>query len=60
MVYHTHGKGELYDLDEDPWEFENLWDDSDWLEVKQRLVEAAFNATMVQDVDLGGALIAGT
>ena len=29
VVYHTHDKGELYDLENDPWEFENLWHDSD-------------------------------
>ena len=60
VMYHTHDKGELYDLENDPWEFENLWHDADYKEVKHRLVEAAFNATMLQDIDLGGALIAGT
>ena len=60
VMYHTHDKGELFDLENDPWEFENLWHDADYKEVKHRLVEASFNATMLQDIDLGGALIAGT
>ena len=29
VVYHGHEQGELYDLQEDPGEFKNLWDDSD-------------------------------
>ncbi len=27
VVYHGHEQGELYDLEKDPGEFENLWDD---------------------------------
>jgi hypothetical protein len=29
VVYHTEGLGELFDLVEDPGEFDNLWDAAD-------------------------------
>ena len=31
--------GELYDLDKDPGEFTNLWDDPESREIKARLIE---------------------
>ena len=60
VLYHTHGKGELYDLARDPWEFENLWDNPDHKDLRSHLSLEAFNATMIQDIDPGGTLIAGT
>lgn len=44
VVYHTHETGELYDLERDPHEFNNLWDDPDRAEMKTRLLKAAFDA----------------
>lgn len=60
VAYHTHGKGELYDLYADPWEFENLWNEPDIQDIKLRLIEAAFNTTMNQNIDVGGERIAST
>ena len=47
VVYHSHGLGELYDLDNDPHEFHSLWDDADYAAVKAELLQASFSATML-------------
>jgi arylsulfatase A-like enzyme len=57
-VYHTHGLGELFDLQEDPWEFQNLWDHPDYQSLKLELLTASFNASMIQGVDVGSERIA--
>lgn len=46
VVYHLHGTGELYNLEEDPHEFRDLWDDSAARDVKADLLHAAFDAAM--------------
>ena len=38
VVYHGHGLGEIYDLENDPGEFENLWDRPEEAELKARLL----------------------
>jgi len=43
-VYQGHEIGELYDLQEDPGEFDNLWDRPECRELKARLVLRAFDA----------------
>ncbi len=60
VMYHTHEKGELFDLELDPWEHKNLWDDQYSKEIKLLLIEAAFNSTMVQDIDVGSERIFST
>lgn len=45
-VYHNHNLGELYDLETDPWEFDNLWNSADHRDVKLSLIERSFNASM--------------
>ncbi len=47
MVYHGHGLGELYDLEEDPGEFENLWDDPERQALKLDLMQRSFDASML-------------
>ena len=45
VVYHNHGTGELYDLDDDPWEFVDRWSDPDFRDVKSDLIARSFDAT---------------
>ena len=51
VVYHGHDLGELYDLNVDPGEFNDLWDDPNASDIKNRLIHQSFDATMlVQDL----------
>jgi arylsulfatase len=44
-VYHGHEKGELFDLENDPNEFNNLWDDIKYQEVRFDLLKKCFDHT---------------
>ena len=57
-VYHGHDIGELFDLEVDPWEFENLWDDPGAADIKLRLLKASFDASIRYGVDVGTRRIA--
>ncbi|MEO1997480.1 MAG: sulfatase-like hydrolase/transferase [Planctomycetaceae bacterium] len=57
-MYHSHGLGELYDLDLDPWEHNNLWDSERHRATRDELVRASFDATMMHSIDLGSERIA--
>ena len=46
VVYHGIEQGELYDLAEDPDEFNNLWDDPGRSGMKTRLLKQAFDASV--------------
>jgi hypothetical protein len=47
VVYHGHDVGELYDLEKDPNEFKNLWDDPSATSIKWDLTKRLFDATMI-------------
>lgn len=47
VYYHGHPAGELYDLEKDPHEFLNLWDDPQHLALKQDLTKQLFDAVML-------------
>ena len=44
VVYHGHGLGELFDLEADPDEFDNLWDDATLSGIKLDLMQRSFDA----------------
>ena len=46
VVYHGTDQGELYDLKNDPDEFENLWTVREHAELKLRLMKACFDASV--------------
>ncbi len=46
-VYHSHQLGELYDLAEDPNEFNDLWDSPNHQSLKLDLLRRSFDATLL-------------
>ena len=46
IVYHGHEEGELYDLVDDPDEFNNLWHAADKQDIKMELLKQSFDASM--------------
>jgi arylsulfatase A-like enzyme len=55
-VYHDHGTGELYDMERDPLEFDDLWDSPEHQSVKCDLLRRSFDAT-VRAIDYGPARV---
>ena len=47
IVYHNHQLGELYDLENDPDEFDDLWDSAAHQALKLELLQRSFDATML-------------
>ena len=47
VLYHGHDLGELYDLEEDPDEFENMWDEPQAQPLKLELMQKSFDASML-------------
>ena len=45
-VYHGTDVGEIYDLEDDPGEFRNLWDEANYQELKLKLLKKHFDAMM--------------
>jgi arylsulfatase len=52
VCYHDRAMGELFDLEADPGEFDNRWDDSDYAEVRFALLKQSFDA-LANAVDIG-------
>ena len=42
--YHGHDPGELFDLEKDPYEFDNLWEDPAYADVRFELMKKSFDA----------------
>lgn len=57
-MYHDKKLGELYDLENDPWEFDDLWDVAQYQDIKHQLIREAFDAHVVLTTDMGSARIA--
>lgn len=53
VVYHGHRLGELYDLESDPGEFDNLWDDPNQQALKCDLLWRSFDASILGGIDVG-------
>ena len=57
-VYHGKDVGELFDLETDPWEHENLWDDAAHAGIKNQLLAESFDAHVLLTTDMGSKRIA--
>ncbi|MEM0970468.1 MAG: sulfatase-like hydrolase/transferase, partial [Verrucomicrobiota bacterium] len=57
-VYHSHHTGELYDLEEDPWEHEDLWHSPEHQGIKAELIAESFDAHVNLTTDVGSRRIA--
>jgi len=57
-IYHDKDLGELYDLEVDPWEFDDLWDNPKYQAIKHQLIYESFNAHVVLTTDVGSKRIA--
>ena len=47
VIYHGHPLGELYDLQEDAGEFDNLWDESEAQGLKLEMMKRSYDASML-------------
>ena len=47
VIYHGHDCGELYDLQEDPEEFENMWDEPEAQPLVLELLKRSFDVSML-------------
>ena len=57
-LYHDQQLGELYDLQADPWEFNDLWDHADFREIRNELVLKSFHSHVMKTTDVGSKRIA--
>lgn len=57
-IYHGFGLGELYDLEKDPWEHNNLWDSPEHQSLKHELIAESFDQHVLLTTDVGSRRIA--
>jgi len=57
-VYHGKSVGELFDLEADPWEHNNLWDNAAHVGIKNQLLADSFDAHVLLTTDVGSKRIA--
>lgn len=57
-IYHGLKQGELYDLENDPWEHQNLWDSKDHQTLKYELIYESFDQHVLLTTDVGSRRIA--
>ena len=57
-VYHGFDTGELYDLENDPWEHENLWDSPEHKDLKAKLIAESFDQHVLLTTDVGSKRVA--
>ena len=57
-VYHGKSVGELFDLEADPWEHNNLWDNAAHSTIKNQLLADSFDAHVLLTTDVGSKRIA--
>lgn len=50
--YHGYDLGELFDLEKDPYEFDNLWEDPAYIDLRFELMKKSFD-TLTFAVDTG-------
>ena len=59
VTYHKEGMGELFDLESDPHEFDNLWANPSYADLKAQLIFESFNDHVMKTTDVGSRRIAG-
>lgn len=57
-IYHSISAGELFDLQEDPWEHHNIWDDPTHRAIRDDLIFQSFNHHVLASTDVGSPRIA--
>lgn len=50
-IYHNYGQGELYDLEQDPDNFNNLWDDDNYRQLKENLISQLIQKMYKEVID---------
>ena len=58
VIYHRDNLGELFDLEADPWEHQNLWNDPGSEALKNKLILESFNDHVMLTTDVGSERIA--